>query len=553
MNRAHHVDYVPTIFVHTLSTMTEEKVSLIEEREKRVLNRRMIEISDQDVRFATHDGMVPSDKSVDENDDNASTVSDGNGQDENNTEDMNSEEQEEVEIGNGDNENYDEELRVDDTEAEGSDEHFVGSVEVSSGEPNEQGSETSDELVVDGEVNEPDSDNIGVEDSDNIGIKDSDNIGVEDSDNIGVEDSDNIGVEDSDLDIENCADEDDEEIQHLSIDAGVQVVASSSQNHSTPVQAPVLVPVACFVSKRSQNSQVSIIENNDEATKFYTGLSSWKLFDYLATSLVNAYPAKSSSEKLSTHEGLLLVLMRLRLNLRVEDLSYRFGCSLSSVSETFQRWIDRMFASLKCLIIWPSQEIIQSNMPQIFKELYPKTRCIIDCSEVFIERPCSYKARAQTYSNYKKHNTVKFLVGITPNGAISFLSKCWGGRASDKVITQNCGFLQLVEHGDLILADRGFNIADDLGVFGASLVVPSFTKGKQQLSLQEVELSKRLSKVRIHIERVIGILKNKYSILQSTLPINIVKHKHDTDYANIDKILTVCAALINLSPSIVPL
>ena len=47
--------------------------------------------------------MVPSDKGVDENDDNASAVSDGNGQVENNTEYMNSEKQEEVEIGNGEN------------------------------------------------------------------------------------------------------------------------------------------------------------------------------------------------------------------------------------------------------------------------------------------------------------------------------------------------------------------------------------------------------------------------------------------------------------------
>ena len=104
-----------------------------------------------------------------------------------------------------------------------------------------------------------------------------------------------------------------------------------------------------------------------------------------------------------------------------------------------------------------------------------------------------------------------------------------------------------------MLADRGFDTADDLGVFGAHLEVPPFTRGKQQLSLQEVERSKRLSKVRIHIERVIGVLKNKYTILQSTLPINLIKHKSDTDYANIDKILTVCAALVNLSPSVVRL
>ena len=56
-----------------------------------------------------------------------------------------------------------------------------------------------------------------------------------------------------------------------------------------------------------------------------------------------------------------------------------------------------------------------------------------------------------------------------PNGAISFLSKCWGRRATDRFICQNCGFLQLVEHGNLMLADRVFDIADDLGVFGAHL------------------------------------------------------------------------------------
>ena len=132
--------------------------------------------------------------------------------------------------------------------------------------------------------------------------------------------------------------------------------------------------------------------------------------------------------------------------------------------------------------------------------------------------------------------------------------QCWGGRATDKHITHNSGFLNIVEYGDSILADRGFDIADDLGVHGARLQIPSFMRGKQQLSLHEVEESKKLSKVRIHVERVIGLLKNKYKILQGTLPPHLIKHKHDSlDYANIDRILTVCAALVNLCPSVVPL
>ena len=117
---------------------------------------------------------------------------------------------------------------------------------------------------------------------------------------------------------------------------------------------------------------------------------------------------------------------------------------------------------------------------------------------------------------------MKILIAITPNGALSFLSKCWGGRVSDKTITQESGFLQLLDPGDVVLADRGFTIADDVGLFGAKLEIPAFTRGKKQLTQWEVEYSARLVKVRIHIERVIGHLKNKYTILRGTLQISIV-------------------------------
>ena len=92
-----------------------------------------------------------------------------------------------------------------------------------------------------------------------------------------------------------------------------------------------------------------------------------------------------------------------------------------------------------------------------------------------------------------KNNTIKFLIGITPCGSISFLSKCWGGRVSDKVLTQNSKFLSHIEQGDVILADRGFTIADDIGLCGGKLEIPSFTRGKKQLSQHDVEHSKQLS------------------------------------------------------------
>lgn len=134
-----------------------------------------------------------------------------------------------------------------------------------------------------------------------------------------------------------------------------------------------------------------------------------------------------------------------------------------------------MSVELKCLIPWPDREQLHHNMPRSFRKHFSMVRCIIDCFEVFIERPSSLDARAKTYSNYKKH-MIKVLLAVTPTGSICFISKAWGGRVSDKVITQRCGFLQKIENGDQVMADRGFNIEEDLAMCGAKLLIPAFTR-----------------------------------------------------------------------------
>ena len=102
-----------------------------------------------------------------------------------------------------------------------------------------------------------------------------------------------------------------------------------------------------------------------------------------------------------------------------------------------------MYERMKPLILWPERGELLKTMPtELFK------RCVV----IIDERP---SARAQTWLNYKHHNTVKFLIGITPQGSISFISKGWGGRVSDQHFTEQCGLLDSLIAGDLILADRG--------------------------------------------------------------------------------------------------
>ena len=169
-----------------------------------------------------------------------------------------------------------------------------------------------------------------------------------------------------------------------------------------------------------------------------------------------------------------------------------------------------MSVELRCLVRWPDATTLRKNMPSCFRKHYSGVKSIIDCFEIFIERPTSFEARAATYSNYKKHNTGKVFIAVSPTGSISFISQAWGGRVSDKEITQKSGFLDYIEFGDVIMADRGFKIEDDIALCGAHLVLPAFTRGKSQLSKEDVEKTRQLARVRIHVERVIGQMRKKY-------------------------------------------
>jgi len=79
----------------------------------------------------------------------------------------------------------------------------------------------------------------------------------------------------------------------------------------------------------------------------------------------------------------------------------------------------------------------------------------------------------------------------------------------------------------------------------AEVKTPPFTKGKKQLEKKEVDWSWELSVVRIYVERVIGLLKQKYTILQSALPIQPIANDDDSvDESTIDKIEYVVHASI---------
>jgi len=309
----------------------------------------------------------------------------------------------------------------------------------------------------------------------------------------------------------------------------------------------------------SANKRLSIkvfsresLRGSDAKVQYFTGLQSYEILEIVFEFVTKGLPDSFASSSCSIFEQFLLVLMRLRLNAGVQDLGHRFDIHPSTVCRYFSKWLDVLYTKLHCFINWPERDTLLKTMPMAFRRAFKKCAIIIDCFEIFIERPTSLVARAQTWSNYKKHNTVKYLIGITPQGSVSFISKGWGGRVSDVHLTENSGLLQHLLPGDVVLADRGFTIQDSVGLLCAEVKHPPFTRGKPQLSKLEVDSSRQLSQVRIHVERVIGAVRQKYMILQSTLPISMVACYGEDKLSPIDKVVTISCALCNHCNSVVP-
>lgn len=80
--------------------------------------------------------------------------------------------------------------------------------------------------------------------------------------------------------------------------------------------------------------------------------------------------------------------------------------------------------------------------------------------------------------------------------------------------------------------------------------MPSLTKKRTQLPGAEVTASRKLSSVRINVERAIRKMK-VFRLFQTELPVSFVKRAGDEGYVTIDKIAAVCGGLVNLQTPLI--
>lgn len=248
-------------------------------------------------------------------------------------------------------------------------------------------------------------------------------------------------------------------------------------------------------------------------------------------------------QKVSMKDRLCIFLMKMRTGLTFTALGALFRLHRTTVSTIFTDTLVYLVGACKNFVSWPTKETIRAMMPDVFKDSYKNCRVIIDCTEFHVEQPSKIKHRVQFYSRYKKGFRLKVLVGCTPSGHISFVSRCYGGKSTDAQITSTCGFLDLLEPGDLVLADKGFpqikTLLDENGK-GILMVMPPFLYNKT-FTAEQVEETYQVASVRIHIERVMQRIRT-YKIVDK-FTIDLLPYS--------DAIVLMCCILVNLQPPII--
>ena len=280
-------------------------------------------------------------------------------------------------------------------------------------------------------------------------------------------------------------------------------------------------PTTCDASTQTSAPDITLDElHTDEKARFYTGFCNVQMMMLMFTTLVkhgadklNYWRGETSLGQRSYHQHntqkpgpkralrlqdeFLLTCMRLQLGLLQEHLGDIFKVSSSTVSRVLNTWINFIYNCSQSLVPWPTKEQILYNLPRAFMD-FPNTQIVLDCTELFIEKPSSHVAQWQTWSEYKHNNTLKPLVGVTPNGTVTFVSRLWGGRASDRHITMNEDVLARIDPGMTVMADKGFTI-DDLLSDNVHLNVPPKIPSARPMTEEEVFKTAHIASARIVI------------------------------------------------------
>ncbi|KAJ8963997.1 hypothetical protein NQ314_005209 [Rhamnusium bicolor] len=152
-----------------------------------------------------------------------------------------------------------------------------------------------------------------------------------------------------------------------------------------------------------RNLFIKIVEKN---LKMYTGIP--KVY----IEFIQILQTRTGLEK----HYIYITLYKIKTNDSFAKISQLFGISKSRASDIFTKSVFILEPFMKKLIFWPRKISIQIHLPIQFRMTFSRVQSVIDCFEIQIKKPTNALQQSLTWSDYKKCNTIKYLISSTPDG-----------------------------------------------------------------------------------------------------------------------------------------
>ena len=181
---------------------------------------------------------------------------------------------------------------------------------------------------------------------------------------------------------------------------------------------------------------------NEDVLRMETGLPTKDVFHIVVNYIIRFkqsinYFAGWRVESISFEDQIFITLMKDRQSYTNLHLAQLFNCSISTIANIVTTFIhvlhSVLFTDLMTSI--PSRDKNKLSAPSTFSQ-FGSCRVVIDCRDIKIATSGLMNQQNATYSNYRGMHSFKVIVGVAPNGVITYVSNLYPRSISDKAIVQ---------------------------------------------------------------------------------------------------------------------
>ncbi|XP_028518951.1 uncharacterized protein LOC110252056 [Exaiptasia diaphana] len=223
----------------------------------------------------------------------------------------------------------------------------------------------------------------------------------------------------------------------------------------------------------------------------------------------------TNNRKLDLKTELMTFFTVSRHSLHLSVMAWMVQGSEATISRCFCGWAVFLSTLFDCLDLRPLPGFVQAFLPKVFEDAgFAETEVLGDATESWIAQSENFEVNNITFSNYKNHTTGKTPVWIYPHGGLLCCSDTYPGTISDKDITEQCGVLDNVNKGKVVLTDKGFaEVCLKKGVLHNRPPM----KFSDQYNQSEISVNFDIATLRVYNENYIGRMRD-WTILNSCWP-----------------------------------